>query len=59
MKYKELKKIKEQNRGLYICLFGAGLIGSTWGYDLINAMGFHIDFYCDNNKTPEIGRAHV
>ncbi len=53
MKYKELKKIKEQNRGLYICLFGAGLIGSTWGYDLINAMGFHIDFYCDNNKSPE------
>lgn len=49
MKYCELKKVIEKQDG-YICFFGAGMLGSTWAYDLIKAMGGTIDFYCDNNK---------
>lgn len=49
MKYDELKSLQENWNGR-VCLFGAGLIGSTWGYDLLMTMGFHIDFYCDNKK---------
>ena len=48
MKYEQLKELKEKNGDAKVCLFGAGLIGSTWAYDLLNAMGFHIAFYCDN-----------
>lgn len=51
MRYEELRELKEKKNGVVnICLFGAGLIGSTWAYDLLSAMGFHIDFYCDNGK---------
>lgn len=49
MRYETLKELKEKNNSANICLFGAGLVGSTWGYDLLSAMGFHIDYYCDNN----------
>lgn len=52
MKYEELEAVKNNFcGGGYKCLFGAGMIGCTWAYDLLKAMGFHIDFYCDNNKT--------
>lgn len=54
MKYKELKELKEKNNTVNVCLFGAGLIGSTWAYDLISTMGFCIDFYCDNRKVSGI-----
>lgn len=55
MRYEELRKLKEKKNDIAnICLFGAGLIGSTWAYDLLYAMGFHIDFYCDNGKKPGI-----
>ena len=49
MNYDELKKLLKMGGG-YKCLFGAGLIGCTWAYDLMKAMGCKIDFYCDNNK---------
>lgn len=54
MKYEELKKLKEKNNVANICLFGAGFIGSTWAYDLLYAIGFQIDFYCDNGKKSGI-----
>lgn len=47
--YDDLKKLRLQWKGK-VCLFGAGLIGGTWGYDLVDAAGFHVDFYCDNKK---------
>lgn len=49
MKYDELRELqcRTQER---VCLFGAGMIGCTWAYDLLSEMGFHIDFYCDNHK---------
>lgn len=50
MKHFELKKILEVSKDTYICFFGAGFFGCTWTYDLLKAMGGHIDFYCDNNK---------
>lgn len=53
MEYRELKKIQDTWRGK-VCLFGGGLIGRTWGYDIIKTMGFNIDFYCDNNKKENV-----
>ena len=53
MKYSELYELKNGTSGC-VCLFGAGLIGSTWAYDLLSAMGFQIDYYCDNNKKENI-----
>jgi len=53
MRYLELKALFEQWKGK-VCFFGAGLIGSTWAYDLLKEMGFHIDFYCDNNKKEDV-----
>ena len=49
MNYGELAKLKEQWGGK-VCLFGAGLIGSTWAYDILKAMEIQVDFYCDNGK---------
>lgn len=49
LNFEEMKK-KLQTGGGYKCLFGAGLIGCTWAYDLVKAMGCEINFYCDNNK---------
>lgn len=37
-----------------MCLFGAGLIGSTWSYDILKGIGFEIDFYCDNKKKENV-----
>lgn len=49
MYYNELKKLQKTWKGK-VCLFGAGLIGTTWSYDILKDVGFQIDFYCDNNK---------
>lgn len=55
MKYEELKELKEMNKNIgNVCLFGAGLIGCTWAYDILFEMGFHINCYCDNNKKDGI-----
>ena len=35
------------------CIFGAGQIGKGTAYELIKAVGFRIDFYCDNHIPPE------
>lgn len=48
MTYLEWDNLKESCNG-EVCLFGAGYIGKNWGYDLINAAGIEVDFYCDNN----------
>lgn len=53
MQYNELKEIQQSWKGK-ICLFGAGLIGGTWAYDILKEIGFQIDFYCDNNKEENI-----
>lgn len=54
MKYVELENVIRNTEGKYICLFGAGLIGCTWAYDLLKQMGCRIDFYCDNNKEADL-----
>lgn len=46
--YEDLEETAEKWKGK-VCLFGAGQIGRTWGYDVVCAAGFKIDFYCDNN----------
>ena len=37
-----------------VCLFGAGVIGKTWAYELIYSTGLEISFYCDNYKAGEV-----
>lgn len=48
MTYAYLEDLRS-NWGGKVCLFGAGYIGKTWGYDLVCAAGFKVDFFCDNN----------
>ena len=45
MTYKELEEL---NNCKYVCIFGFGRIGKSWGYELLKCAGYHIDFYCDN-----------
>ena len=44
--YREFEKICDNWKG-NVCLYGAGLIGKTWGYDVVVATGLKPDFYCD------------
>ncbi|MBD5550038.1 MAG: glycosyl transferase [Lachnospiraceae bacterium] len=53
MGYHDLELLFERWNGK-ICFFGAGLIGSTWAYDILKEMGIQIDFYCDNGKEKEV-----
>ncbi len=48
MKYKDLETASKKWKG-QVCLFGMGLIGNTWGLDIISLAGFHVNFYCDNH----------
>lgn len=54
MKYSDLKQLAQRWKEGYICLFGAGLIGCTWAYDVLKTVGFSIDFFCDNKKKEDI-----
>lgn len=54
MKYCELAGILKNRKEKYICFFGAGLIGSTWAYDILKAMEVQVDFFCDNSKKEKI-----
>ena len=47
MKYVELEEKAKKWNGK-VCIFGAGWIGKTWGYDIITLAGFKVDWYCDN-----------
>lgn len=51
MNYKELEELQKRWKGK-VCLFGAGVYGRTWGFTLLKAVGFQIDFYCDNGIAP-------
>lgn len=53
MHYTELEELRKAWKGK-VCLFGAGLIGKTWAYDILKEIGFQIDFYCDNNKEENL-----
>lgn len=53
MHYTELEELQKTWNGK-VCLFGAGLIGKTWAYDILKEIGFKIDFYCDNNKEENL-----
>ena len=33
-----------------VCVWGAGYVGTNYGYELLRQWGINIDFYCDNNK---------
>lgn len=45
------RKLNKARSGKYkICAWGAGYVGRSHGYDLINKLGIHVDFYCDNNR---------
>lgn len=53
MNYIEFESIsKEWNKK--ICIFGVGLIGRTWGYEVAKAAGFKIDAFCDNNLPSNV-----
>lgn len=45
--YDKLETLARSWRGK-VCLFGAGVIGKTWGFDIVKCAGFKVDFYCDN-----------
>lgn len=47
MNYKEFERIACEWNGK-TCIFGAGLIGRTWGFEIIKAAGFNVDYYADN-----------
>ena len=49
--YLDLEKLRKEHTG-EVCIFGAGLIGRYDGYELITAVGFQVDFYCDNHIAP-------
>lgn len=49
--YERLEELSRNWKGK-VCLFGAGLIGKTRGYDIVKCAGFHVDFYCDNKLAP-------
>lgn len=48
MDHLEFEAIARRWQGT-VCIFGAGLIGQTWGHDLAAAAGFQINFFCDNH----------
>ena len=48
MKYKQFEEIIKKWEGK-ICIFGAGLIGRTWAYDIVEGAGGKIAYYIDNN----------
>lgn len=33
-----------------VCIWGAGYVGTNYGYELVRKLGINIDFYCDNNE---------
>lgn len=51
MTYKDLEELQKGWNG-EVCLFGAGIYGRTWAFTLLKAVGFQIDFYCDNKVAP-------
>ena len=48
MDYIEFEELCKDCNGI-VCIYGAGLIGKTWAYDLLKAVGIKPDFYCDKN----------
>lgn len=48
MDYIEFEELCRGCRGK-VCIYGAGLIGKTWAYDLLSAAGIKPDYYCDKN----------
>lgn len=34
-----------------VCIWGAGYVGTNYGYELLRQWGISVDFYCDNNKN--------
>lgn len=51
MIYSELENLRAVH-DIEVCLFGGGYYGKTRGYDCVIALGFKVDFYCDNNIAP-------
>lgn len=37
--------------GVKVCAWGAGYVGTHYGYELTKELGIKIDFYCDNNEN--------
>jgi len=54
MKYREFEDYLDVAEKGKICIFGAGLYGTTWVYDILRAMEAQVDFYCDNKKQPGV-----
>lgn len=52
MNYTEFEKICENWNGK-VCLYGCGLIGKTWGLEIIEAAGLKPDYYCDKKYEDE------
>ncbi len=47
-KIEEIIKLAKQD-DYKVCIWGAGYVGTHYGYDLLKQWGINIDFYCDNN----------
>ncbi len=54
MKYREFEDYLDVAEKGKICIFGAGLYGTTWVYGILRAMEAQVDFYCDNKKQPGV-----
>lgn len=48
MTYQELEQLQQLHKGK-VCIWGAGMIGRTWAYDILTATGFIVDSYYDRN----------
>lgn len=53
MTYLELEQLQQVHKGK-VCIWGAGMIGRTWAYDILTAAGFIVDSYYDRNLNEGI-----
>lgn len=51
--YQELEE-RIKNWDKEICIYGAGKLGTTYGYDLLISAGLNLDFYVDSKKEAGI-----
>lgn len=49
IKIEETIKLAKNNE-YKVCVWGAGYVGTHYGYEILKELGINIDFYCDNNE---------
>lgn len=52
MAYNKVEEIIKlaKSKNYKVCIWGAGYVGTNYGYELVKKLGINIDFYCDNNE---------